>query len=286
MTYVRPMAVLALLAVVLVGCTTPAAGPSASVAGAMAYSPEVTTIEPTEGSLVGGETVTIVGAELDAVTRVTFGGRHATSVTVQNSTTVTAVVPHSMSYVSGSRVVVEVFDPSGKAAAASDPIYTYYTLTAVDRQLEYAFAHWQHYNLEQYGDFTTWGGDCANFVSQTLVARGWTVTDDWFNEAQQDWAPAFVHVPSFDERLAANPQFGAVKLTYDQRDRAKIGDVVVFDWEGDGSLDHAQVISGIDGDTIYMVGHDINTTYRSIDRALDQQGTPAATVAIWSIPLA
>ncbi len=273
-----------LAAFALVGCTTPDPTLKTAAVEAPAAPPELASLSPAEGSLIGGETVTLTGANLEDVTEVTFGDQPATDVTVVDSTTVTAVVPHSIDYVSGASVDVEIATAAGTAGVES--AYTYLTLTAVDRQLEYAFAHWDDYNLAAYGDFTTWGGDCINFVSQTLVARGWTTTDEWFNDAQENWAPAFVHVPSFDDLLATSSQYDAVKLTHDQQDQAKIGDVVVFDWDGDGSLDHAQVISGVEGDTIYMVGHDMNSTYRSIDLALEQQGTPAATVAFWSIPTA
>ncbi|MEQ1737150.1 MAG: amidase domain-containing protein [Rhodoglobus sp.] len=286
MTFLRTTASAAailLTAAALVGCSTPE---FARIAGdvAMEPTPQLTSISPSEGSLTGGETVTLSGADLGDVASVSFAGEDATEITIVDPNTVTAVVPHSIDYVSGKSVAVEVANSAGRGAA-SQVNYTYLTLTAVDRQLEYAFAHWDDYNLANYGDFTTWGGDCINFVSQTLVARGWTTNSEWFNDAQESWAPAFVHVPTFDEWLADNPALGATKITLAQ-DAHKIGDVVVFDWDGDGSLDHAQVISGIEGDTVYMVGHDINTTYRSIDLALEQQGTPLATVAIWSLPVA
>lgn len=272
-----------LTALALVGCVQ---APTTARQQVMTIvdAPLVAELAPLEGGLTGGETVTISGTDLETITRVTIGGEEAGSVTVVDSTTVTAVVPHSIDYVSGKVVEVEVLDASGVVAVASPLTYTYTAITAIDRQLEYAFAHWNNYNLASYGDFTTWGGDCINFVSQTLIARGWTTTAEWFNDAQQEWAPAFVHVPTFDEWLTSHPEIGATRLTLADSAQAKIGDVVMFDWDGEGSLDHAQVISGIEGDQIYMVGHDIDTIYRSIDTALQQQGTPAALVYFWSLP--
>lgn len=166
--------------------------------------------------------------------------------------------------------------------------YTYQVVTAVDQQLEYAFQHWDNYNLAEYGGFTPWGGDCMDFVSQTLVARGWATTDEWYNDAQEGWAPAFVDVPAFDDWLSSHPELGAVRLDGSQRDQLKIGDIVMFDWNNDGSPDHAQVVSGIRviGGVrhIYLVGHDIDTDYRDLDDALKTEGGPNANVSFWSLP--
>ncbi|NYF09120.1 hypothetical protein HDC94_000276 [Leifsonia sp. AK011] len=242
--------------------------------------PVVAALEPTQGALVGGETVTITGSGLTAVTSVEIDGVAADLDRVVNGS-ITLRVPNAADYEAGT-VEVEVF--AGDAAVASDLEWTYVTTTAVDRQLEYAFRHWDDYNTAYFGNFNEWGGDCMNFVSQTLVARGWVPQAEWFNDAQQEWADPFVHVPSFDEWLAEHPEYGAVRLDYSERDRAKVGDVIVFDWDGDGSLDHSQVISRISDDAgIEMVGHNVNSTYRSVDEAFDQQGTDSTQVYIWSI---
>jgi hypothetical protein len=238
------------------------------------------------GALAGGETITITGQQLSAVTAVLIGGAAASGLTHVDNSSITVVIPHSQGYSAGA--VPVQYEVSGGAPQDTDLVYNYEVLTAVDRQLEYAFAHWNDYNLDQYGDFTTWGGDCMNFVSQTLVARGWTVTEDWFNDAQEDWADAFVYLPTFDEWMTEHPEIGGVRLPGTATDQVKIGDIVIFDWDGDGSLDHAQVISGIENVdgviTIEMVGHDRDSDYRTIEQALAEQGLAGATVAFWSLP--
>jgi hypothetical protein len=55
--------------------------------------PTITTISPNTGSVNGNQTITITGTNLTGTSSVTFGGTAATSVTVSNSTTVTAVTP-------------------------------------------------------------------------------------------------------------------------------------------------------------------------------------------------
>lgn len=268
----------ALAAFALTGCSGTALDAVARLAGLDPVIAE--SISATEGSLVGGETIEITGVGLTDATAVDVDGVDATVLTATNES-LTFTMPHSVDYVSGEVVAIDVLTGSDIVASFD---YTYLSLTAVDRQLEYAFAYWNDYNTEFYGDFNAWGGDCINFVSQTLVARGWVPTDDWFNDAQEDWAPAFVHVPSFDEWLSSHPEYGAVRLGLDSIDQVKIGDVVLFDWEGDGSLDHAQVVSGLEDGDVLMVGHNVDSTYRSVTAALAEQGHEAAQVSFWSIP--
>lgn len=273
----------------LAGCASQSAAAVGSPAANPAPQPVVAGLSATGGSLAGGETLTITGSELAGVDRVTFGGEDAAGLTVLSATAVDVAVPHSQTYTEGPVSVAVYSGTDVRAVRSEAPLeYTYRSLTDVDRQLQYAFAHWDDYNIDQYGDFTSWGGDCMDFVSQTLVARGWQPTPDWFNDAQQDWAPAFVDVPSFDYWLSAHPEYGAVRLDGSQRAQLKIGDIVMFDWDGDGALDHAQIVSGmqvIDGHLhIYLVGHTIDTDYRDLDEALATEGGPDAKVYFWSLP--
>jgi hypothetical protein len=266
----------------LLALAAPEAGPR--VALSMLTGANATTLSASSGGLSGGETVTVSGEHLSAVTSVSVGGQDARILDSTNGE-LTFEVPNALDYTPGI-VAVTLETDSGALDAALE--WEYVVATAVDRQLEYAFRYWDDYNTVFFGDFNAWGGDCMNFVSQTLLARGWAPTEDWFNLAQEDWAPAFVHVPSFDEWLSSHPEYGAQRRGLGRIDDVKIGDIVVFDWDGDGSLDHAQVVSStrvVDGETeVLMVGHNVDSTYRSIDDALEEQGTPKATVHFWSIP--
>lgn len=279
---------IAIIVLVVLFVAPPATETRATVAAKTVSVPRsnavASAIKPALGALSGGERVTITGAQLADVTEVEFNGSSA-PIVAQTSAAITVTAPHSLDYTAGD-VAVTVYTEGG--ALDAELTYTYATLTDVDRQMEYAFARWNNYNTAQYGNFNAWGGDCINFVSQTLVARGWATSEEWFNNSQQEWGTAFVYVPGFDEWLTAHPEFGARRLAYSDQGAAKIGDVVMFDWNADGSLDHAQVISDVatrNGDTtISMVGHNIDTNYRTIDYALLQQGGPQSLVYFWSIP--
>jgi hypothetical protein len=275
---------LAILLVVGVGVARAEVVRSASV---MEAAPEVASMKVTEGSLVAGEKLTLTGIHLSSVTAITFDKVEAIDVEVIDDDTVIATVPPVPDY-QPATVSVEVFAGRDEVQASEPLTYTYAPATAVDRQMEYLFAHWNNYNVAEWGDLNSIGGDCMNFVSQSLLARGWAMTDEWYSyDAGSDWGDAWGHVPSFDEWLRAHPEYGASTLSFDQRDQVKIGDLVVFDWDGDGSLDHIQVVSSItvvDGVTkIGMVGHNLDSDYRDLDTVITVDH-PGATGYFWSIP--
>jgi len=272
----------------LSGCA-PSASDNGSQSAAAQDAPVVSAVSPASGPIAAGATVTITGERLDDVTRVTFAGVGATSVTVVSDTEVTAVAPVAADYAVGAEEV-DVF--AGDAVVAADDArlaYTREVTTPVDAQLAYAFAHWapENYNLETYGEFNSVGGDCMNFVSQTLAARGIPQTADWYFTSKSDYSSAWIYTPSFDNYLAANPSLGFTRLSIEERDQAEVGDLVLFSWSGVGSPDHIQVISDIrvvDGVTkILMVGHNLDSNWRDLDTTITVDH-PGAKAWFWKVP--
>lgn len=274
---------LAAAAVLVLGVLTAVDLSSARIASA-GPPPALDPRPGTAGALAGGETVELTGVHLAAVSAVEFGGREARIDAVSNGR-IQITVPNYVDYTPGT---VEVSLHADGAELDAGFAHRYDELTAIDRQLANAFTHWDDYNTAAYGDFNVWGGDCMNFVSQTLVARGWTPTSDWFNDAQHDWASAFVYVPDFDEWMSRHPELGATRLGMADLHLLKPGDVVMIDWEGNGFFNHAQVVSAIeyrDGEPrVLMVGHNADSTYRDLQDALDRFGTEDAVAYFWSLP--
>jgi hypothetical protein len=246
----------------------------------------VAALSATSGSLVGGESVTVTGTGLEDVTRVTFGTAEA-EIAEAGAEAVTVVVPSAVDYVAGDvPVTVQEGDVPLEGTAALR--YAYEARTGVDRQLQYALAHWDDYNTAEWGDYNPIGGDCMNFVSQTLVARGWAQRGDWYHDGTAS-TETWRFVPTFDAWMTVHAQeLGVTRLELDQRDQVKLGDLVVFDWDGNGSLDHIQLVSDIDrGDdgtvSIRMAGHNLDSDYRDLDRAMTEEH-PGSTAHFWSIP--
>ncbi|MGH9093466.1 MAG: IPT/TIG domain-containing protein, partial [Acidimicrobiales bacterium] len=100
-------------------CTNPAE----QIAGTTVSAPQtrVTSVLPNAGPLAGGETVTVAGTFFTGATAVDFGGTPATSFSVVNAGTVTAVEPPG----TAGTVDVTVTTPLGTSAATPADHYTY-----------------------------------------------------------------------------------------------------------------------------------------------------------------
>ncbi|MEQ1921297.1 MAG: LamG-like jellyroll fold domain-containing protein [Pyrinomonadaceae bacterium] len=86
-----------------------------------APAPVVTSLNPTSGTTLGGESVTITGTNLTGASAVSFGSDPGTSVVVVNDTTVTVVAPaHAVGVVD---VIVTTLGGNSANTAADD--YTY-----------------------------------------------------------------------------------------------------------------------------------------------------------------
>ena len=88
--------------------------------------PTITSISPTSGAVGGGTTVTITGTGFTGATAVLFGTTAATSFTVVNDTTITAVSPVGTSGV----VSVRVTTPVGTTADTAADNFTFGTGTS------------------------------------------------------------------------------------------------------------------------------------------------------------
>ena len=175
---------------------------------------------------------------------------------------------------------------TARIEAGGGLIADYGPTLGVETQMEYAYIHWNNYNTAQFGDFNPMGGDCVNFVSQTLIARGIPMMGDWYNYVDSSgvrrWTASFVHVPSFDAWIGGHHH--SVKVQFSQRDRIKVGDVAVFDWNNNNSLDHAMVVADVyslHGQIkVALIGHNNDHNYRDLDGVLNGTG---GTGYIWSI---
>ncbi|WP_166982334.1 amidase domain-containing protein [Paramicrobacterium fandaimingii] len=246
--------------------------------------PTVTEVSPASGSLSGGETVTLTGESLSQVTSVKFGDQTASDLAVVDEKTITVVAPNQATYQAGAVDVTAMIGE--QAAPAYDELrYEYSAETDVDRQMQYALTYWKDYNDEEWGDYNPLGGDCANFVSQTLATRGWEQTPTWRNNSGSATS-AWSFVPALDSWLQTVP--GVTRLSSDQRDQVAVGDVAVFSWSGTGYRDHVMIVSDVitndDGSIdVKLVGHNVDDDFRDLDETLTEEH-PGGDVWFYSIP--
>ncbi|MET3638016.1 amidase domain-containing protein [Curtobacterium oceanosedimentum] len=275
-------------------------------------------ITPAQVPLAGGVTVTVTGSGLAAVRGVTVGGiaardveASATKVTFTAPhqamyTAGSADVALFTSAIEPSPSANQSSDGNGSAAndgqagatqdqATADPTPTaaptpdastavatasvaYAALTDVDRQLEYAMRHWKDYNLAEYGTMNPIGGDCANYVSQTLIARGWEQRDDWYSRsAGAQHSATWTYCPAMDPWMTANAAtFGLTRRSLDERGKVKVGDIVFYDWNANRSPDHVTIVSEVftepDGTVrIKSASHNQDGPYRDLDEMITVQ---------------
>ncbi len=132
----------------------------------------------------------------------------------------------------------------------------------------YAKKYWSNYNPD-YPNFNGQGagGDCTNFVSQSLKAGGWKhvpgyTTDfhKWFgnNEIQSD---SFIGVNEFSWFALSSKRVTSLPYVY----QMDVGDVLQVDFNRDGSKDHSMIVTYRSPQGVpYVSYHSTNTYNRSV----------------------
>lgn len=130
----------------------------------------------------------------------------------------------------------------------------------------YAEKYWSRYN-PAYPDYNPGGGDCTNFVSQSLKAGGWKdVTGSssdfhkWFSNstAQSD---SWVGVNEFSWFALSSKRVTGLANVY----QLDVGDVLQMDFDKDGSKDHSMIVTYRSSQGVpYLTYHSTNTFRRSV----------------------
>lgn len=144
---------------------------------------------------------------------------------------------------------------------------------------QYADTYWSSYN-PAYPSFAHKGGDCTNFVSQALLAggiqmrtsptysgdaawymqvnhRNYSYSVSWVN-AQDDSIFLVQHLPGVTKIADVT---GVAPGTQVSDGGAQPGDVVLYDWNNDGTFDHESIVTASDGTT----NTDGSTNYDLVD---------------------
>ena len=113
--------------------------------------------------------------------------------------------------------------------------------------------------LEHAQDRQPWSfAGCTWFVSRALWAGGLPETDTW-NSSQRHGSldalpgtPAATAVDPFIDNLRATypltdeVPLGADRFASNAVPEAEVGDIIAYDWEGDGDFDHLTIVTSID----------------------------------------
>ncbi|MER6956475.1 amidase domain-containing protein [Streptomyces sp. NPDC000618] len=162
-----------------------------------------------------------------------------------------------------------------RAAITRNPVAVPKTGTAYDYKAmaTYAEKYWNVYNKD-YPDFNnhTAGGDCTNFVSQSLKAGGWKhvpgyVYDytKWFGNADIQ-SDSFVGVNEWSWFAQNSKRTTALTNVY----QLEVGDVLQMDFDRDGSKDHTMIVSYKANGVPYLTYHSNNTLRKSLTSLISQ----------------
>ncbi|SHI25752.1 amidase domain-containing protein [Streptomyces sp. 3214.6] len=160
-----------------------------------------------------------------------------------------------------------------RAATSWNPPAVPKTGTTYDYKAMAAYAekYWNVYNKD-YPDFNnhTAGGDCTNFVSQSLKAGGWKhvpgyVYDytKWFGNADIQ-SDSFVGVNEWSWFAQNSKRTTPLANVY----QLEVGDVLQMDFDRDGSKDHTMIVTYKANGMPYLTYHSNNTLRRSLSSIL------------------
>ncbi|MER6563493.1 amidase domain-containing protein [Streptomyces sp. NPDC001027] len=162
-----------------------------------------------------------------------------------------------------------------RAAITSNPPAVPKTGTAYDYKAMAAYAEKYVYTYNKdYPDFNnhTAGGDCTNFVSQSLKAGGWKhvpgyVYDytKWFGNADIQ-SDSFVGVNEWSWFAQNSKRTTALANVY----QLEVGDVLQMDFDRDGSKDHTMIVTAKSNGVPYLTYHSNNTLRKSLSSLLAQ----------------
>ncbi|MFE2928936.1 amidase domain-containing protein [Streptomyces goshikiensis] len=130
----------------------------------------------------------------------------------------------------------------------------------------YAEKYWKNYN-PAYRTFNGGGGDCTNFISQSLKAGGWQnvsgTTSDyrnwWYSGSQQ--TDSWVGANEWAWFTNSNKRAANLANVY----QLDVGDILQVDFNRDGSKDHSMIVTYRSSAGIpYLTYHSTNTYRKSL----------------------
>lgn len=145
-----------------------------------------------------------------------------------------------------------VASDTAKAPAAPEQVQVYVDRAAAAR---YARRYWSYYN-PVYRNWYSASADCQNFISQAMQAAGWEPNHPswWYTTSSQSAAWVNVHSWFFFVYYNNRGYFRSYLNS-----GVAIGDVLNIDYGKNGVLDHAMIVTAVDGwGTPYFSGHTNN----------------------------
>lgn len=153
--------------------------------------------------------------------------------------------------------------------------------------MNYARTWWNGRNP----NFPSFSDDCTNFISQCLLAggapmsgspnraKGWWITDGWKKGirngyySNETWSYSWSVSQSL-KNLFDNAKTGLTAKRVDSPSLLEIGDVIFYDFQGDGRIDHSTIVTSMINGEPYIHAHTVNSADRYYDYSNSYAYTP------------
>ena len=155
-----------------------------------------------------------------------------------------------------------------------------------DRQAAVAYAEkwWNDYNPK----FKKFDVDCTNYVSQCLFAGGAPMrgypkrTTGWWMQ-NNNWSFSWTVANALTQYLSTSKSGLRAKQVSNPKE-LKLGDVICYDFQGDGRFDHTTIVTGHDADGMPLVNaHTDNSRNRYWSYEDSTAYTPNMTYKFFTI---
>jgi len=157
---------------------------------------------------------------------------------------------------------------------------------AIQAQLDYVARHWSDRNVDGYGSLGD--TDCVNFASQSLEVRGWPQTDEWWHTevgGHHSYSSAWISSGEMFRYFERHPELATFVDDF-HRDRVALGDIVQFDWDSNGAVDHTGIVNRIDDSgaviQVYYASHSSDRESQGVDAAIERDGR-GGTISYWHL---
>jgi len=219
--------------------------------------------------ILGGSAFGAVAASADDSAASVASTRASNTVDARSS----AAADELVSAIDADSEPVAFTDASGREMDSSLTL-TYTDDARITAQVGYVLTFWSSYNTAEYTVLS--GVDCANFASQSLVARGWAMDGTWYYDRSTGaMGPAWSSSTALRDYLLTRTDV-ATALDDSRRDAVKAGDIAQFDWDDSGDRDHTAVVTRVEhtatGTKVWVGGHTKDADYWDVDEALESGG--------------
>lgn len=159
--------------------------------------------------------------------------------------------------------------PLGVIVSSNSFAGTYDGYDAADYALDYCGIDGGMSTSGYNSSYISYPSDCTNFISQSLYEGGWDEvgSSSWWDNHKWYYNGSGAHPNSYSWSAVSNFKafmewsgraIGPYVVNGSSISLSQPGDIVLADWEGNGSWDHIYIVTGVSGGDLQLAAHTTN----------------------------